>query len=266
MYRVIFRTCDTVHSVHGAKRPFGLDKRETIELCFRSLVRSLEGFEHSIHVIADNISEELRQFFQAYHVTMTEGTLGNDESIRMSLRLAFGYADTDWVYFCEDDYLHTPEAFLWIDELIAHRETILETKSRRSLKRMMPVDYRRGLQTMPLIIHPPDYPDRYKPRERDPSFLFVSQYCHWRQIANTTFTFMAEVSTLKQFRKILEHSATGADDGYLSKNLFARYRYSGRALCLSPVPGVTTHMHEEVMSPIVDWKKIAAELQASRLP
>src|SRR5665213_2105702 len=113
MYRIIFRTCDAVHSIHGAVRPFGLSKRGTIELCFRSLIESLRDVEYTIHVVADNISEELRQFFHQYRVTITEGVFGNDESLRVCLRMAFEYDDNDWVYLCEDDYLHAPHAFLW---------------------------------------------------------------------------------------------------------------------------------------------------------
>jgi len=259
MYRIIYRTCDAVSSVHGAARPFGLNKRETIELCFKSLVESLRGFEYGIHVVADNISDDLRKFFQQYSVTITEGVFGNDESFRVCLRQAFQYDDNDWVYLCEDDYLHAPQAFLWIDDLIANRESILLTKSHRSLKRFAPIDYRRNIHKMPLFIHPPDYPDRYKPRQRDPSFIFVSQYCHWRQVANTTFTFMAEAKSLKHFKTALLHAASGADDGYLSRKIFARYHFAGKALCLSPMPGVSTHMHSEVMTPLVDWKKIAGK-------
>ncbi len=259
MYRIIFRTCDKVHSLHNAPRPFGLDKRATIKLCFTSLVQSLEGRrggEHTIHIVADDISEDLRQFFKGFDVTLTEGTFGNDESIRVSLRLAMSYDDDDWVYLCEDDYLHAPHAFLWIDDLIRNRKDILFTKSRRGLRRFIPGDHRRSLHTMPLIIHPPDYPDRYKPRERLRSYLFLSKFCHWRQISNTTFSFLAEVRTLKQFRAVLEHSATGADDGYLSRAVFASDHFARRALCLSPIPGIATHMHEEAMTPLVDWKRV----------
>lgn len=263
MFRVIFRTCDKVHSLHNAPRPIGLDKRATIKLCFASLVRSLEGFDHTIHVVADDISEDLREFFKRFDVTLTEGTFGNDESIRVSLRLAMSYDVDDWAYLCEDDYLHAPEAFRWIDDLIRNRKDILFTKSRRGLRRFIPGDHRRSLHTMPLIIHPPDYPDRYKPRERQRSYIFLSQYCHWRQISNTTFSFLAEVKTLRQFRGALEHSATGANDGYLSRMVFARDRFAGRALCLSPIPGVATHMHEEAMTPLVDWNRIVGDIRVT---
>ena len=263
MYRIIFRTCDKVHSLHKAPRPFGLQKRELIQICFRSLVKSLEGFDHAIHVVADDISDELREFFKEYPVVITEGVFGNDESLRVALRLALSFDADDWVYFCEDDYLHTPEAFLWIDDILKNRESILLTKSRRGIKRFIPFDHRRSLHTMPLIIHPPDYPDRYHARLRYPSYLFVSKYYHWRQISNTTFTFLASVQTLTQFRHELEFSTTGANDGFLSKKLFAQDKYSGRALCLSPIPGVATHMHEEVMTPLVDWKTLVEKLSAT---
>ncbi len=255
MYRVIFRTCDKVHSLHNAPRPFGLDKREIIKVCFRSLVRALEGYKHSIHVVADDISEDLRQFFEGFPVVLTEGTFGNDESLRTSLRLALSYPPSDWVYLCEDDYLHSPNAFLWIDDLVRNREEILKTRS-RGLRKYLPFDHKRSLNRMPLIIHPPDYPDRYFDRQRYRSYLFLSQYCHWRQISNTTFTFLAEVSTLDQFKHQLLHSASGANDVYLSKSVFARERFTGKALCVSPIPGVATHMHEEVMTPFVDWESI----------
>jgi hypothetical protein len=259
MYRIIFRTCDTVHSVHKAERPFGLSKRALIELCFRSLKKSLEGYPHSIHIIADNLSPEMTAFFRGYDVTMTEGTYGNDESIRVSLKQAFSYDDSDWVYICEDDYLHQKQTFLWVDELIENRKELLLTKPKNNLKRWALGSISGALDQRPLFIHPPDYPDRYLPRERERSLLFLSKYCHWRQITNTTFTFMAEAKTLKLFRQALERSASGANDGYLSRTIFARDHFIGRALCLSPIPGLTTHMHEGVMTPLVNWKQVMDE-------
>ena len=272
MYRILFRTCDRIASLHNTPRPFGLDKHSVIKLCFRSLVHSLEGFPHSIHVVADNLSDEMTAFFREYPVptsalaagewlTMIEGTFGNDESIRVSLRQAMSYDDNDWVYLCEDDYLHHPQTFLWIDDLIQNRNEVLRTKSLRGLRRFIPFDHRRELHTIPLFIHPPDYPDRYKPRERRRSYLFLSRYCHWRQITNTTFTFLAEAQSMRKYQSVLTRASAGADDGYLSRKIYARDHFWGRALCVSPIPGLTTHMHEGVMTPQVDWAGIIRALQ-----
>jgi hypothetical protein len=54
-------------------------------------------------------------------------------------------------------------------------------------------------------------------------------------------------------------SSRGADDDYLSHWVLERLPYRDRALCLSPIPGVATHMHETVMTPLVDWEAIHHE-------
>ncbi len=264
MYRIILRTCDKVHSLHNAPRPFDLDKRSLIKLCFRSLVKSLEGFDHTIHIIADDISSELRSFFEQFPVTFANGTFGNDASIVAAFEQAFSYDDSDWVYLVEDDYLHTPEAFLWIDEFIRHRDRILLTKPKSNVERLMLANRLGELHRHFLFIHTPDYPDRYEPRERKRSLLFLSQYCHWRQISNTTFTFLAEAKSFKHFRKKLLASAIGAQDGLLSKSIYAQNDFWGRALCVSPIPGVATHMHSEVMTPLVDWAAVKSLIDAEQ--
>jgi hypothetical protein len=258
MYRIIFRTCDKVSAVNRLPRPFGLDKRSVIELCFQSLVTSLDGIPHSIHVIADDISDGLRDFFRQFPVTLSEGTFGNEGSIRASLELAKTFADADWVYLAEDDYLHTPQAFLWIDDFIRNRDQILLTRPPSRLGRWLLDDLRRRPEVQPLVIHPADYPDRYLPHRRERAFIFLSQYCHWRQIWYTTFTFLAQASTFKQFAPLLVRFAAGADDDTLSRRLYARGHMRGKALCVSPIPGVATHMHEGVMTPLVDWEALAA--------
>jgi hypothetical protein len=161
----------------------------------------------------------------------------------------------DWIYFVEDDYLHTADAFTWIDDLIANRKEYMSNKRVARQIRFLHV----RLDNRPLVIHTPDYPDRYKPKYLRFSLVFLSKYCHWRQITNTTFTFMMQGKTVREYKNILLRSCIGADDGYLSRRLFAGLRTSGKALCLSPIPGLSTHMHSEVMTPLVDWEKIVQE-------
>jgi hypothetical protein len=117
------------------------------------------------------------------------------------------------------------------------------------------------LDNRPLVIHTPDYPDRYKPKYLRFSLIFLAKYCHWRQITNTTFTFMMQGKTVRRYKDILLRSTFGADDGYLSRKLFAGLRFGGKALCLSPIPGVSTHMHDEVMTPLVDWESEVRKME-----
>ena len=116
------------------------------------------------------------------------------------------------------------------------------------------------LDSRPLVIHTPDYPDRYLPKYLRFSLIFISKYCHWRQITNTTFTYVMQAKTVRKYKDILLRSSIGADDGFLSRRLFAGLRLGDNALCVSPIPGVSTHMHEEVMTPLVDWEKVIKDL------
>jgi hypothetical protein len=156
------------------------------------------------------------------------------------------------VYFCEDDYLHRPFAFAWIDELIRTRAEVLRFEPGRRLMRLFFHD----VQNKPLFIHPADYPDRYHAERRQFSLLFLSKHNHWRQISNTTFTFLAEVTSIRRYEKFIRESSVGARDDYLSRHLYSHVFFFGRGLCLSPIPGVATHMTDGVMSPIVDWESL----------
>jgi hypothetical protein len=259
-YNVIFRTCDAVTAVRGS-RPFGLDKRSIIKTCFFSLFESVKPFPHTIHILGDRLSPEILAFFKRFAdknpgISISNNRYGNDESIQRSLSLAVSFPDDEWVYFCEDDYLHMPQAFLWIDELIQNRSEVLRWQPGRRLMRF----FFHEIHRKPLFIHPADYPDRYDARRRQFGLLFLTKYNHWRQISDTTFTFLAEVKSLKAYERHIRKSADGARDDYLSRHLYGHVFFRGRGLCLSPIPGLATHMTEGVMTPLVDWHALQSHL------
>jgi hypothetical protein len=256
-YRVIFRTCDAVLSVHGAPRPFGLTKTRLAKLCFLSLYDAIKNYDCSIHILGDKLSDDIQAFFNRFtaqdeRVTLSNAVMGNEESIRQSVRYALQFHDDDWIYFCEDDYLHQPYAFLWIDDLIQNRMDILNYVPRRAWMKIF-IDQ---LNNKPLFIHPPDYPDRYKAAQRKHSFLFLSKYCHWRQVSHATYSFLGEVKSIKKYQAAMLKSADNADDGYLSRRLFGRLLFLGRGLCVSPIPALSTHLQVNEMSPLVDWHQL----------
>jgi hypothetical protein len=251
-YRVIFRTCDTVNSVHGAKRPFGLDKTTLVKLCFLSLYHSIKDFPHDIFILGDKLSDDIQSFFKQFPVTLTNGVYGNDASIRQSIRLAQDYPESDWIYFCEDDYLHQPFAFEYIDELIARRSDVLKRNARRFYLAPFTTD----TSQLPLFISPVDDALRYKPEWRFQSLLFLTRFNHWRQTSHTTFTFLTEGKTVRQFAKAMMESAQGARDGLLSRKLYGRLTFLSKGLCVSPIPALAAHMQENELSPLVDWTRL----------
>ena len=254
-YNIIFRACDAVASAHGRPRPFGLEKTELIQACFQSLRDAVRPFPHQIEVLGDRLSDQLLDFFSKLSIPVTNGQFGNDESIRATFRAALAYPDDEWVYFCEDDYLHRASSFLHLDEFIDRREQYLVTRPGASWQRFLTGRPERN----PLFISLHDDPYNYRARKRRPSLVFRSAQCHWRQVGCTTFTFLTQVRWVRKYHGVLERSATGANDRYMSRQIYGSTALRGRALCVSPLPALATHLHEGQLSPGVDWKALLEE-------
>jgi len=254
-YNILFRACDKVESTHLIERPFGLSKQDIIKVSFYSLYKSLSGHNFSITVIGDDLSKNLLDFFSSFRlVEIHNVNLGSaSQSLKEQIKFAKTIPDDEWIYLCEDDYLHSPNCFDFIDEFIEHKKKYLAT----SWKKKNYVNWLIGnLATVPLIIHPPDYPDRYDPPWKRLSYIFRSKYCHWRQISNTTHTFLLKGSTFSKFYREIYESSHGPSDSKLSEKVYARFSFKNKALCVSPIKGLSTHLTNGVMTPFVDWEKL----------
>jgi len=254
-YNILFRVCDKIGSVHHAKRVFSLDKKKTIKVCFYSIYQSLQEENFSFTIIGDDLSEELLNFFEAFDNDLIDNSeLGSaSASLQKQIDIALKIPDDEWVYMCEDDYLHAPYAFKYLSEFITNSEQYIRTsgKNKNYINRIIG-----DLSKTPLIIHTPDYPDRYDPVWKRLSFIFLSKYCHWRQITNTTHTFLLQSRTIKRFNTNIKASAVGPSDSKLSEKVYGRILFKKKALCVSPIHGLSTHMTEGVMTPLVDWQSI----------
>ncbi len=257
-YNILLRACDKVESVHKVKRPFNLNKLQTIKVSFYSMYQSLQGSQYQITIIGDDLSTELLDFFNKFNNVIVDNTNlgGAAKSLQKQINLALNVPDDEWVYMCEDDYLHLPQAFKYISEFIENKEKYLKTspKKKNYMNRIIG-----DLSIIPLIIHPPDYPDRYIPPWKRLSFIFLSKYCHWRQITNTTHTLLLQSSTIKKFEKHIKASAVGPSDSKLSEKIYGRIFFNNKALCVSPIKGLSTHMTEGVMTPLIDWELVCKE-------
>ena len=261
---VIFRSCDAVNAVNNSPRPFNLDKKTLIKICFKSLLNALKGIDHKMIVIGDNLSTEMRDFFLKYDVELIEGVFGNDKSILESIKIAEKINSEEWIYFCEDDYLHLKNSFEKIINLIKVKDEIVPGRIKvNQLLRKRTISlfsFKRYLSKPNLVIHPCDYPDRYTPKYATKNFVFHTKDSHWRQISNTTFTFLIEAKEFIKHKKTFIASSKRANDGYLSATLFGRSFFFNKLLCVSPIPSLSTHMHQETMSPIIDWESLVTEL------
>ncbi len=253
-FHIIYRACDVVNAVNKSPRPYNLDKKSLIKICFKSLYDALQYVPHKITILGDKLSNEMIEFFSQYPITVTNGNYGNDESIRQCFKKATDLKDDEWIYFCEDDYLHHPKTFSYISNLIIEKQTVISINKKFFF-------WQNNIRINDLVIFPSDYPDRYLANDREPFYIFHSSDCHWRQVANITFTILLQAKTVKKNLKIFNKASNKANDGYLSKKLFRKNFFTTKCLCLSPLPGLTSHLHIDTITPLVDWDSTIKKYQ-----
>ncbi len=280
-YNVIFRTCDVVNAINNNPRPFDLTKADLIKVCFLSLLDALNGVEYKIIALGDKLTSGMIDFFKKFEVEIILGNYGNDQSIRETLKIANNIPDDEWIYFCEDDYLHLQNCFQKIDTLLNEQDKTFEyvnTKDSyvkkenkgkfynflRKSKRYFDNNFRNfnlttyvNFSKKDLFIFLPDYPDRYLPKYRKHSLIFQTSDYYFRQVTDVTFSFVVKSSTVKKHFQFLNKTAHKANDTLLSTKLFGKYGFMAPALCVSPMPGFATHMHRDTLTKLINWEEIS---------
>ncbi len=188
--------------------------------------------DHSDTGTVNKIKELLKKYPQIKtdFISLTE--TGNGKSLNANYHFARAHCK-DLVYFCEDDYLHAPNA---INEML---KTYLIGKSKV-------VDGK-------MVIHPCDYPDRYI--QLYPSYIFPGSDRHWRSIKHTTGTILMPVSVLLEYwdnyMKLTEYGINREVSEENTINLV----YND-ILCISPLPSLAVHLQfKETLSYFIDWQK-----------
>lgn len=235
--KIIFRACDLVNSLHTSldgnnPRPFNLPKKEIVKIAARSLKESVKNKSHEFYLIGDRVSDEtwifLKDLLNPVFSFNSKEKLGDGGSLLECSKLAMSFSDEDFIYFAEDDYLHDPSTF--------------SDKIDSFLK------FANANVSAPWFIHPTDYPDQYT-RLLKRCYIFQTDFGYWREVGNTTHTFMVYKKHYAKFVDFFrECHAEDGNDGKLS-SIFGK-----DALCFSPLPGVATHMHRGTYSNYVNWE------------
>ncbi|OGN56241.1 MAG: hypothetical protein A3D96_02175 [Chlamydiae bacterium RIFCSPHIGHO2_12_FULL_44_59] len=128
------------------------------------------------------------------------------------------------VYLLEDDYIHRPG---WVDALFE------------------------GLSLGTDYVTLYDHSDKYTAYPKLTSKIFATASCHWRTTPSTTNTYAMRFRTLardffihKRFSLARKVSA--------DHNKFCFLNKKGRIL-ISAIPGFSTHLDPEFLSPCIDW-------------
>lgn len=141
------------------------------------------------------------------------------------------YDDNDIIYFLEDDYLHKPG---WVDILLDGFKYI-------------EADY--------YTLY--DHPNKYQMEliTSFPTHLFVTPSCHWRTTISTTNTYACRFKTLKKHFGI-HVQYCDLEAKWVKDHAKFTHLWNIGSNLLSCVPGYSTHVEENMLSPIVDWSKI----------
>lgn len=258
-YRVVF-------AQNTKDRPPFFDKA----VCLLSCLRAAEAAGAELRFVVDGpVSDEWTAFLGRFGEVSALPGLGNSGSYLETIRRA-ARADADWVYLCEDDYLHQPDAFLRLGELL---------------------DEVPGVRWVSLYEHPNAYrAGRLGGADRE-DYVFFAAGTHWRTISSTCMTYAAPVESLG--RTLPLHETISADpfpsdflwwqtvQGPIGRTVGSRNvvpRRRARVLkalarrgvlrrgterrLVSPIPSLATHLDEGVEALGVDWAAVAADTRA----
>lgn len=177
--------CRLSAETRAEARPSFFSKRGAL-LNFLTALRAAPGSK--LHIIFDDTESDARQAHNVFALASSfakvdrVAKLGNSGTFRYAYDLAILLHPTDFVYFVEDDYLHTRDSLLKLccaaDSVPADYFTLYDHLVRYAK------DYKFGL----------DLPTRFQR-------IFYACGHHWRPHESTCMTFGARVSTLRADRE-----------------------------------------------------------------
>lgn len=198
------------------------------EKCFNNLLKTIKDHPNvKLTVMMDGSKQDT--FLENYDGEVYEFNGGTDaasffETVKYAKNKNIG--DNDLVYFLENDYLHVEN---WVEKVIDLFSTF------------------QGLNYVSLY----DHNDKYFLLMYDDlvSKIFVTQKHHWRTTPSTCGSFIINKQILDEDFDILS-TMVGDHNKFL-------YLYETKSrFVLTPIPGLSTHCMEGLMSPTIDWNKI----------
>lgn len=225
----IFYTHYNVTGTDGKYRPFWFD----YEKCFLNLLKTIKNNSNVVlHVIMDgkiqdNWISKYKDKFVYHEVVGGSMIKAGHAMFNLLKELKDTIDDKDLIYILENDYLHT---YNWIEEVINLFESF------------------KGLNYITLYDHNDKYIHMHLYEELV-SKIFVTSTRHWRTIPNTCGSYICPKHIF--FEDINDQIREVGD---CNKWLWLEQN-KGRFM-LSPVPGLSTHCMETLLSPTINWEKI----------
>jgi hypothetical protein len=210
----------------GKQRPEWFD----YEKCFQNLLSTVDD-NVSINVMYDgklddgnfihNYKDQVNQIIEFSGGSDFKSFQRTCEAIKSSLEIK----DKDIIYFLENDYLHTND---WVEKILEAFQTY--TLSYVSLY---------------------DHNDKYfLPAYEDlVSKIFITENHHWRTTPSTCNSFLISKKVFDEDYDIL--STLEGDH-----NKFMWLTDNRSRFVITPIPGLSTHCMDYLLSPTINWKEL----------
>jgi hypothetical protein len=201
------------------------------EKCFINLLNTIEGKNIDLHVVMDGkIENNWIKKYQNHYIAHETIERRGHMAARYMMDVIYSLKDNidakDLIYILENDYLHVDN---WVDKVLDIFQSF------------------EGLNYVSLY----DASDKYSAPMYDDlvSKIFVTNTCHWRTTPSTCGSYVVPKHIFLEDYK--DHTTIEGDHGkwlWLNEN-------KGRFV-ITPIPSLSTHCMDFLMSPIIDWKKI----------
>lgn len=198
--------------------------------CFLNFLKTIEGNKNiEFHVVMDGFSKS--NFIRKYEdkFILHEIKAGNDQSSYFQtwdIAKSINMEENDLVYFLENDYLHIEN---WVE------------KVKEIFDKYNPLHY----------ISLYDHNDKYflPMYENLTSKILTTDTHHWRTTPSTCGSFIIN-------RKLFDldydvHTTVQGDH-----NKFIQLNNERGRAVITPLPGLSTHCMEGLMSPTINWEQI----------
>tara|TARA_Y100000385_G_scaffold79794_1_gene81318 strand:+ start:1070 stop:1768 length:699 start_codon:yes stop_codon:yes gene_type:complete len=208
-------------------------KQHCLENCIKEF-----GLDN-ITVIGDKLNQETLDYLNSLGIRLVQVNNGTgSDTFRDALNLALKEnSDQDFIYLLEDDFLHKPNS----------KNLLIE-----------------GLSTYNSYVTLYDHPDKYLSKEQggnpfveqggEVTRVVMSANSHWKITNSTVMSFVASVSRLKQDKDLLyKYSSNSITDSF---KFFQELSQTKGVACISPLPGVSTHVETAWLTPLTNWSKI----------
>ncbi len=199
------------------------------EKCFINLLNTIEGKNVNLYLVMDgNVESNFIKKYKDKYILHSVDAKSDQISFWKTWEIAkqTRISDKDLIYFLENDYLHVDG---WVDKVVDLFSTY------------------NNLNYVSLY----DHNDKYflSMYEGLVSKIFTSETHHWRTTPSTCGSFIISKNIFEE--DFIDHTTIKGDH-----NKFLHLNQTKNRFVLTPIPGLSTHCMEGLMSPTINWSKI----------